>query len=58
MELGTEVPFRRAARILNFLVPEIGVMTVWSELQRAGEKAATEAAKVRKAVFEQGAELE
>jgi hypothetical protein len=42
---------------LNFLVPEIGVMTVWSELQRAGEKAATEAAKVRKAVFEQGAEL-
>lgn len=39
LELGTEVPFRRAARILNLLVPGLGVMTVWSELQRAGAKA-------------------
>lgn len=57
LELGTEVPFRRAARILNFLVPGLGVMTVWSELQRAGERAAAEAAKVREAVFERGAEF-
>lgn len=32
-------------------------MTVWSELQRAGDRAATEAAKLREAVFEYGAEL-
>ena len=57
LELGTEVPFRRAARILNLLVPGLGVMTVWSELQRAGERAAAEAKSLREAVFERGAEL-
>lgn len=57
LELGTEVPFRRAARVLNFLVPDLSVMTVWSEAQRAGKEAAEEAAQLREAVFTHGAEL-
>ncbi len=29
VELSTEMTFRRAARIMNFLVPEVSPMTIW-----------------------------
>ncbi len=54
LELGTEMPFRRAARVMGFLVPGIHWMTVWSKVQDAGEKAARDAEALREAVFEDG----
>jgi hypothetical protein len=54
LELGTEMPFRRAARVMGFLVPGIHWMTIWSKVQDAGEKAARDAEALREAVFEDG----
>ncbi len=54
LELGTEMPFRRAARILGFLVPGVSAMTVWKEVRKAGQKAAEDAKVGREAVFERG----
>jgi hypothetical protein len=54
LELGTEMPFRRAAKVLDFLAPGVSAMTVWNEVQKAGEKAAREAKERREAVFVKG----
>lgn len=54
LDLGTEMPFRRAARILDFLVAGIHPMTVWSEVRDAGEQAAQDAEALREAVFKDG----
>jgi hypothetical protein len=54
LELGTEMPFRRAARILGFLVPGIQPMTVWAKVQEAGEQAVQDTETLRAAVFEDG----
>ncbi len=53
-ELATEVPFRRAAEILNYLVPGVNSMSVWNAVQEAGERAYQEAEKLKKSVFEYG----
>lgn len=55
VELGTEMPFRRAAKILGYIVPEVNAMTVWKAVQEAGEKVAKEAKAIREAVFQKGA---
>lgn len=55
VELGTEMPFRRAAKILGYIVPEVNAMTVWKVVQKAGEEAVEEAKAVRDAVFKKGA---
>lgn len=54
VELGTEMPFRRAARIMEYLVPGVSALAVWSEVQKAGERAQEEAENLRAAVFDQG----
>lgn len=54
LELGTEIPFRRAAKIIGLLVPGVSAMTVWNEVRKAGQKAAEEAKAEREAVFVQG----
>ena len=54
LELGTEMPFRRAAKILGFLAPGVSAMTVWNQVQRAGEKAEREAKERREEVFAKG----
>jgi len=54
VELGTEMPFRRAARIMEYLVPGVSAMAVWSEVEKAGEQAQEEAKNLRAAVFDQG----
>lgn len=55
IELGTEMPFRRAAKILGYIVPEVNAMTVWKVVQKAGEEAVEEAKAIRDAVFKKGA---
>lgn len=54
IELGTEVPFRRAAKILEYIVPGVNAMTVWKAVQKAGKGAVEEARTIRDAVFEKG----
>ena len=54
LELGTETPFRRAARILGYLVPGVSAMAVWGVVTDAGEKAVIEAEQGRERVFERG----
>jgi len=54
IELGTEMPFRRAQRILSYLVPGISAMTIWSRVQESGRRAAEHNALRRTAVFERG----
>ncbi len=52
LDLGTEMPFRRAARVMGYLVPTISAMGIWKVLKESGEEAINEAAALRKAVFE------
>jgi len=54
VELGTEMTFRRAAKVLSRIVPGISAMGVWDEVKAAGERAAGEAEAVCSAVFERG----
>jgi len=58
LDLGTEMPFRRAARILGYLVPTISPMAIWKVLETSGEEAISEAAALRRAVFEGGKPVE
>ncbi len=39
LDLATEMPFRRAARIINRFVPGISAMSVWKITKQAGETA-------------------
>ena len=52
LDLGTEMPFRRAAKVMGYLVPTISAMSVWKVIKECGEEAISEAAALRKAVFE------
>lgn len=54
IELGTEVSYRRAARIMGYMVPGVTPMSIWAEVQRAGKRAQVEAEENREAVFERG----
>lgn len=54
VELSTEMPFRRAARIMNFLVPAVSPMSVWGVAKKAGERAVEEGRRERAKVFEEG----
>ncbi|MGE5578401.1 MAG: UPF0236 family transposase-like protein, partial [Bacillota bacterium] len=42
LELGTETPFRQAAKILEYPVPGVSPMAVWGVVKDAGEKPAPE----------------
>jgi len=53
-EIGLDVPFRQAARIIGLVAPRVSAMTVWKAFQRAGAEAAKEAQARREAVFEDG----
>ena len=39
LDMGTETTFRKASTLLEYLVPGVSHMTVWSEVQRAGARA-------------------
>lgn len=54
IELGTEMPFRRAAQVLDHIVPGVSAMTVWQAIRSAGVHASTGTNHLRRAVFEQG----
>ena len=54
LEMGTETTFRKASTLLEYLVPGVSHMTVWSEVQRAGARAKKEAEEIRAEVFEDG----
>lgn len=54
LELGTEMPFRRAAQVLDYIVPGVSAMTVWQATRSAGVNASTQTNHLRRAVFEQG----
>jgi len=54
LDLATEVPFRRAARIMSQLVPGITTMSVWEIVKQAGEGMQKEGENLRQAVFEDG----
>lgn len=54
LEMGVEMPFRKAARLLEYLVPGVSTMTVWNEVKQSGEKAKKEAEEITKRVFEDG----
>ena len=52
LDLGTEMPFRRAAKVMGYLVPTISAMGIWKVIKECGEEAVNEAEALRKAVFE------
>lgn len=54
LELATEMPFRRAAKVLGYIVPSVSPMGVWNTVKAAGEEACGEAAALKKDVFEHG----
>ena len=54
LEMGVEMPFRKAAALMEYLVPGLSAMKVWNEVQRAGAKAKEEAEELRRRVFEDG----
>ncbi|MGO0123027.1 ISLre2 family transposase [Desulfothermobacter acidiphilus] len=54
VKLGVDMPFRRAAEILGYLVPGISPMAVWQAVQEAGEALRQEGESRREAVFEKG----
>jgi hypothetical protein len=54
LEMGIEMPFRKAARLLEYLVPGVSAMTVWNEVKQSGERAKQEAEETTKRVFEDG----
>lgn len=54
LELATEMPFRRAANVLEYLVPSVSPMGVWNAVKTAGEEARAEVDKLKKDVFERG----
>ena len=58
LDLATEIPFRRAARIMSQLVPGITTMSVWEIVKQAGEAVQKEGEALRQAVFEDGVILE
>jgi hypothetical protein len=53
-EIGLDVSFRQAARIIGLVAPRVSAMSVWKAFQRAGAEAAKEAQAKREAVFEDG----
>lgn len=52
--LGTEMPFRQAAKLMECVVPGVSPMSVWGVVKEAGEKAQIEAEQERERVFERG----
>jgi hypothetical protein len=54
LDLGTEMPFRRAARIISQLVPGISAMTAWRVAKQAGEAVRREDEARRKELYEDG----
>lgn len=54
LDLGTEIPFRRAARIIGQLVPGISAMSVWHVAKDAGKAIRCEQEAKRKEVYEDG----
>lgn len=54
LDMGTDTTFRKASTVLEYMVPGVSHMTVWSEVQRAGARAKKEAEEVRAEVFEDG----
>jgi len=54
LEMGVEMPFRKAAVLIGYLVPGISAMSVWHEVQRCGEKAKQEAEEIKRRIFEDG----
>lgn len=54
LDMGTDTTFRKASAMLEYMVPGVSHMTVWSEIQRAGARAKKEAEEVRAEIFEDG----
>ncbi len=54
LDLATEMPFRRAARIISRFVPGISAMSVWKITKQAGAAAQQEGEALRREVFEDG----
>lgn len=54
LELATEMPFRRAAKVLGCIVPSVSPMGVWNAVKLAGEEACAEAARLKRDIFEHG----
>lgn len=50
-EIGLDVPFRQAARIIGLVAPRVSAMSVWKAFQRAGAEAAKETQAKREAVI-------
>ncbi|NLU49556.1 MAG: ISLre2 family transposase [Syntrophomonadaceae bacterium] len=54
LEMGVEMPFRKAAVLIEYLVPGVSAMSVWHEVQRSGAKAKQEAEEITRRIFEDG----
>ncbi len=54
LELATEMPFRRAAKVLGYITPLVSPMSVWTAVKAAGEEACAETLKLKTEVFENG----
>jgi len=54
LEMGVEMPFRKASTLIEHLVPGISAMSIWHEVQRSGTKARQEAQEITREVFEDG----
>lgn len=54
LDLATEMPFRRAARIMSRFVPGITTMSIWEVTRQAGEAVQKEGEALRQEVFRDG----
>ncbi len=54
VEMATDLPFRRAAKHLEYLAPGISAMSVWHALQAVGQKAQARTKALRQRVSERG----
>lgn len=54
VKLSTDLPFARAAEIINHLAPGLSTMTVWQATREVGESLQQEGKEKRAAIFEDG----
>jgi len=54
LEMGVEMPFRRAAGILGKLIPGISAMKIWKVTKEAGENVKKHTEEMPREVFEDG----
>lgn len=54
VELAADLPYRRAAKFLEYLVPGVSAMSVWDALQAVGEQARAKTERLRQKVYDQG----